>query len=64
MFRAFGHENSSIIDGGLQRWASEGYPLETDEPTQPKETHYPVPTVEVNNIRSKQNAHMSLGFLF
>lgn len=29
MFRHFGHDRVSILDGGLQRWQAEGYPVET-----------------------------------
>ncbi|XP_002737867.1 thiosulfate sulfurtransferase-like [Saccoglossus kowalevskii] len=32
MFQHFGHPNVSVLNGGLQRWIKEGYPL-TDEPT-------------------------------
>jgi len=28
MFKAFGHENASILNGGLPAWQSHGYPLE------------------------------------
>ncbi|KAF5311807.1 hypothetical protein D9619_003323 [Psilocybe cf. subviscida] len=33
MFRTLGHDNSSIIDGGLPRWADEGLPIETGAST-------------------------------
>jgi thiosulfate/3-mercaptopyruvate sulfurtransferase len=29
MFRAFGHEQVAVLDGGLQKWRAEGRPLET-----------------------------------
>ena len=29
MFRAFGHERVSVLDGGMQRWRAEGRPLES-----------------------------------
>ena len=28
-FRAFGHENVSVLDGGLPKWLAEGYPTES-----------------------------------
>ncbi|XP_002737866.1 thiosulfate sulfurtransferase-like [Saccoglossus kowalevskii] len=32
MFQHFGHDNVSVLNGGLQKWRNEGYPL-TDEVT-------------------------------
>jgi thiosulfate/3-mercaptopyruvate sulfurtransferase len=32
MFRYFGHNNVSVLDGGLKRWIAEGRPLTTDVP--------------------------------
>ena len=32
MFRAFGHNNSSVLNGGLPRWEAEGLPIETSAP--------------------------------
>jgi thiosulfate/3-mercaptopyruvate sulfurtransferase len=31
-FKAFGHENVSVLDGGLMKWVDEGLPLSQDEP--------------------------------
>jgi thiosulfate/3-mercaptopyruvate sulfurtransferase len=33
MLRAFGHERTTVLDGGLARWKREGRPLETGEAT-------------------------------
>jgi len=52
MFRSFGHQSSSIIDGGLPRWADEDLPLETTEPTQPQPMHYPAPILDEEAIKS------------
>ncbi|TFK57434.1 Rhodanese-like protein [Heliocybe sulcata] len=59
MFKAFGHEKSSVLDGGLPRWEAEGYPVETGPPlTTVKKTDYPEPSLDENAIRSyKQIAH-------
>lgn len=35
MFRVFGHERVSVLDGGLQRWQALGYPVENTEPAAP-----------------------------
>jgi thiosulfate/3-mercaptopyruvate sulfurtransferase len=32
MFRYFGHQRVSVLDGGLGRWRALGYPLESGEP--------------------------------
>ncbi|KAJ6627166.1 thiosulfate sulfurtransferase [Mycena sp. CBHHK59/15] len=56
MFRSFGHENSSILDGGLPRWEAEGLPLETNTTGDLENVphrHYPAPTLDVTgSIRS------------
>jgi thiosulfate/3-mercaptopyruvate sulfurtransferase len=39
MFRAFGHKDIAVLDGGLPKWVAEGRPV-TDEPTQPRERHF------------------------
>ncbi len=33
MFRAFGHDNVSVLDGGFDKWSAEKRPLTTDVPT-------------------------------
>ena len=32
LFRLYGHDNISILDGGLKKWVRDGYPVTTDEP--------------------------------
>jgi thiosulfate/3-mercaptopyruvate sulfurtransferase len=32
MFRAFGHDNVAVLDGGLPKWLTEGRPTESDMP--------------------------------
>lgn len=39
MFRVFGHERVSVLDGGLPKWLSEKRPLETG-PATPKAAHF------------------------
>lgn len=54
MFRAFGHQKSSILDGGLPRWNAEGFPVETKPPGDVARTQYPTPTLDADTIRSYQ----------
>lgn len=35
LFRLFGHDSVSILDGGMPAWKAAGLPLETDPPRQP-----------------------------
>ena len=53
MFRTFGHTNSSVIDGGLPRWADEGFTVETSAPAKPKPSSYSPPQLNDEAIRSK-----------
>lgn len=39
MFRAFGHKDVAVLDGGLPKWIAENRPV-TDEPPQPRERHF------------------------
>jgi thiosulfate/3-mercaptopyruvate sulfurtransferase len=39
MFRAFGHRDVAVLDGGLPKWVREGRPV-TDEPAVPRERHF------------------------
>ena len=36
MFKIFGHENVSVLDGGLKKWMAEGRAVESGIPTTPK----------------------------
>ena len=46
MFRAFGHEDIAVLDGGLPKWVAEGRPLD-DLPTEVQERHF---TARFNNF--------------
>ena len=39
MFRAFGHDDIQVLDGGLAKWMAEGRPVD-DEPVIPRERHF------------------------
>jgi len=38
-FRAFGHEDIAVLDGGLAKWTAEDRPID-DEPVIPRERHF------------------------
>src|SRR5262245_34678145 len=43
----FGHEQVSLLDGGVTRWVAEGRPVESHEPTYPPAPFTPVPRSEM-----------------
>ncbi|KDQ63871.1 hypothetical protein JAAARDRAFT_120799 [Jaapia argillacea MUCL 33604] len=52
MFRAFGHEKSSILNGGLLRWEAEGLPIDSGPFTpSAKKATYPTPVLDETTIR-------------
>lgn len=59
MFRSFGHERSSILDGGLPRWEAEGFTVEnapppSSTPSKPSElVKYPPPSLKDGTIQSE-----------
>ncbi len=40
MFRAYGHERVSLLDGGLAAWLNEGRPVETGRPSPPAQGNF------------------------
>jgi len=40
MFRAMGHEDVRVLNGGLKKWRAEGRPLEDGEPRRRSERHF------------------------
>lgn len=59
MFRVFGHEDVSVLDGGLPKWKAEGKPL-ADLPEMSRERHF---TARVNGtlIREADQIRAHLG---
>ncbi|KAJ7655055.1 Rhodanese-like domain-containing protein [Mycena polygramma] len=57
MFKSFGHQNAAILDGGLPRWESEGFPLANGDPSQntTSKVRYPAPTLDSKAVRSKRS---------
>jgi thiosulfate/3-mercaptopyruvate sulfurtransferase len=49
-FRAMGHEDVAVLDGGLPKWIADGYPTE-DGPALPQERHF-TPRLQADIIRS------------
>ncbi|KAF8895053.1 Rhodanese-like domain-containing protein [Gymnopilus junonius] len=52
MFRAFGHTNSSVLNGGLPAWVNEQLPVESSMPSEPRPTTYSAPDLKEQAIRS------------
>src|SRR5215813_10364036 len=40
MFRAMGHQDVRVLNGGLKKWKAEGRPLEDGEPRRRSERHF------------------------
>ena len=53
MFRAFGHKKSSILNGGLPRWESEGFAIDTTSLTSVEKAIYPEPTFDAEVVKSE-----------
>jgi hypothetical protein len=51
MFRAFGHQKSSILDGGLPRWEAEGFASVGTPPIEGKGSTYPTPVLNRGTVR-------------
>lgn len=59
MFRAFGHQNVAVLDGGLPKWQREGLPVETGTPTyEPKDYKAVDPS---HSIRTMEQVDDALG---
>ena len=59
MFRAFGHQKSSILDGGLPRWEAEGFETVGVPPTEEKTSAYPTPVLDGATIRCETSFALS-----
>lgn len=58
MFRVFGHQNVSVLDGGLQKWLREGRPTD-DLPPPPRERHFTA-RVDTTLVRSVEDVVANL----
>lgn len=53
-FRAFGHEEVAVLDGGLPKWLNEGRPVEEGE-ARPEERHF---TARLNGLLVRDRAQL------
>ena len=53
-FRAFGHKDVAVLDGGLPKWKAEGRPLD-DHPGLPRERHF---TARLNDLTVRDRTQM------
>ena len=53
-FKVFGHENIVVLDGGYQKWSSEGLPTVVGESTQVSSAKYPVKKLDKSMIADKE----------
>lgn len=51
-FKVFGHDNVSVLDGGLPAWKNEGGELETTPPRKVTPTEYPLPSKDEALVRT------------
>lgn len=59
MFRAFGHENVAVLNGGLPAWIKEGYEVNTSQP----ESHPPakyIANLQKNLVRTKDQVQKAI----
>jgi len=61
MFRAFGHDKVSVLDGGLLKWGREKRPLENVEPILPPAHFTPTPRPELVKSREQMLANIDSG---
>ena len=59
MLRAFGFDNAAVLNGGWQKWTSEGRPVSTEPATYPPATFVPRPRPEL--IASKEDVLAAIG---
>lgn len=72
MFKAFGHQFVSVLNGGLPRWATEGYKIDANPPATIPSVSYPTPSVSSGVTRGSsftilsilQTSHLDLDYEF
>jgi thiosulfate/3-mercaptopyruvate sulfurtransferase len=58
-FRAMGHEDVAVLNGGLKKWKSEGRPLEEGPPVRRTERHY-TPRFNASLVRDMDDMKQTL----
>ena len=58
-FRAMGHEDVAVLNGGLKKWKSEGRPLEDGPPPRRTERHY-TPLLNASLVRDMDDMKQTL----
>jgi thiosulfate/3-mercaptopyruvate sulfurtransferase len=53
MFKVFGHQKVSVLDGGLKKWLADGRSVESGEPPTPSATHFSA-TLNSKMVRSME----------
>ncbi|KAI0314984.1 Rhodanese-like protein [Amylostereum chailletii] len=52
MLKSFGHDKSSVLDGGLPSWEVHGLPIESGPVGESPRGNYPIPTMQSDSVRS------------
>lgn len=58
-FRAMGHEDVAVLNGGLKKWRAEGRPLEDGQPRKRPECHY-TPVMNASLVRDMYDIKQTL----
>ena len=58
MFKVFGHEKISVLNGGLKKWLAEGRNVESGEPLAPQAKHFSA-TLNSKMVRSMEEVAQS-----
>ncbi len=58
-FRAMGHEDVAVLDGGLKKWKAEGRPLEDGQPPRRTERHF-TPLMNASLVRDRDDVRQAL----
>jgi thiosulfate/3-mercaptopyruvate sulfurtransferase len=61
MFRVYGHDRVSVLDGGLPKWLSEERPLESGAPAPAAETFAPAPPRDLVRTWEEVRANLASG---
>jgi len=59
MFKAMGHDDVAVLDGGLPKWQREGRPLEDGPPVPPQERHF-TPRVRASMVKGMADVAKAL----